>query len=131
MWWMEADPERTDDEKMAKKMGTWCKQMPGGRETYVSCIEGIANRIQLLTNEDPLKTAAICALITDDPNIRYLCQEQSARRYTIYYPLSTALNACEGLGELPLVEKCKESATVATRIRRADQVTSEPSVMQR
>lgn len=120
MWWMETAPERGDDERMAEKMGAWCAQLPGGRETLTSCIAGIANRIQLLTDEVPSDAGRICALVTTDMTLREYCQRHSAQRYTVYYPLEFSLRACDGLPDTN-GNRCREMATRASEARRRDQ----------
>ena len=121
MWWMETHPERGDDEAMARTMGQWCRTLSDGdTATYRSCIAGITNRIQLLTDEDPAGVAGICTLVTDTPDMREYCQRMSAQRYNVYYPLDFSLRACDGLSE-EARQRCRTRATEESAARRADQ----------
>lgn len=108
MWWIATHPQRDVD--LARQMGLWCMQLPGAEETLAACINGIANKMQQLTDEDPSKTQIMCEAATNDPKLQYDCHVGSAARFTFYYPLERALVACSGLGTLD-EEKCRIAAT--------------------
>ncbi len=119
MWWMLASPERNLDEVMAAKMGGWCVKAPSP-DSLTACIKGVANRMQLLTNEQPALTEKICSMVTTDAALRYTCHTHAARRFTYYFSLQDALIACSGL---PPKEEasCRIQATEESRLIRADQ----------
>jgi hypothetical protein len=83
------------------------------------CIKGIANRIQVLTDNDSANTAKVCSLATLDAHGEYVCHLESARRFTYYNSLEFALVACDGLPDA-LRSSCRDTATLSTEQRRSD-----------
>ncbi len=118
LWWMLASPERNLDEAMAARMGAWCMEAPSP-DSLTACIKGVANRIQLLTDEQPALTEKICHIVTKDAALRYTCHTHAARRFTYYFSLQDSLIACSGL---PRKEEaaCRIQATEESRQIRSD-----------
>ncbi|MBP9668733.1 MAG: hypothetical protein KBE09_00380 [Candidatus Pacebacteria bacterium] len=123
VWWMLATPERAQDPLIAEKMGAWCREAPT-EEATKSCVKGVANRMQLLTNEQPALTYERCAAVTKDPELRYVCQTHAARRFTYYFPLNEALVACMGLPQSKELE-CRTQATNDSQLILKDRAQPE------
>ncbi len=117
MWWMFVF-HNADDIAMAKKMGAWCKLMPGDASVYRWCVRGIATNIQFLTNDDPDKTVKICDAIATDPVTRFDCQITAGAHFSYFRPLSFAKRACRGLGNLQAA--CERNVANITAARRED-----------
>ena len=124
MWWMETHPDRADGPRMAESMGRWCRELPGDDDVLPTCIAGIANRMELLTDGEPSQAAHICELATSIPRLQEYCQMKSAMQYTRYYPLDFSLKACDGLPD-DARARCTRQATEESAVRRADQHRTE------
>jgi len=128
MWWMETHPDRTDGPRMAEAMGRWCRELPGGDEVLPTCIAGIANRMELIADGDPTRSAMLCRAITTVPRFQEYCQMKAAMQFMRYHPLEFSLRACTGLSD-EAAERCRTRATEESAARRADQRPLDASVI--